>query len=78
MVHKPNETEGTNLSLRRRVRRYWIEDRAVNDPSGKPPADRPADERFNFLYSRPPDGWRHTSHTGRLRPDATPVLLNLA
>ena len=36
MVHKPNEAEGENLSLRRRVRR------AVNDPSSGRSANRSA------------------------------------
>ena len=29
MVHKPNETEGESLSLRRRVRRFWIEEKRL-------------------------------------------------
>ena len=29
MVLKPNESEGTNLSLRRRIRRFWIEEKRL-------------------------------------------------
>ena len=44
MVPKRNESEGEDLSLRRRVRRFWIEVWAVNDRFREPPANRPADE----------------------------------
>jgi hypothetical protein len=47
MVPKVNETEGVNLSLRHRVRRFWMENRAVNDLSGGRSANQSATEEIS-------------------------------